>query len=183
MKYFEKIADGVMVAGLALDLFRQPDLWDRDRDRTEHGEVFRGTSDIWARFRARAELTTPEAWVEPHVPVFWPAWYRLPHLRPLVFGLMARVEAVQLGGVLITRVPSGGRVAAHDDRGRWHSEWFNAKAYLPIETNPDCYNTCGDEIVTMGRGEAWLFDNLQTHSTVNSGETDRVTLIVSMRVE
>jgi hypothetical protein len=28
-----------------------------------------------------------------------------------------------------------------------------------------------------------LFDNLETHSTVNEGETDRITLIVSLRVE
>ena len=39
--------------------------------------------------------------------MFYPAWHALPHLRPIVFGLMARLEAVQLGGVLITRVPAG----------------------------------------------------------------------------
>jgi len=35
----------------------------------------------------------------------------------------------------------------------------------------------------MQVGEAWLFDNLKMHSTVNEGGTDRVTLIVSLRVE
>ena len=31
----------------------------------------------------------------------------------------------------------------------------------------------------MNVGDVWLFDNLKTHSTVNGGETDRITLIVS----
>ena len=35
----------------------------------------------------------------------------------------------------------------------------------------------------MRAGEAWLFDNLKLHSTVNDGDSDRVTLIVSMRCE
>lgn len=183
MRYFQKIAAGVEVLPLVLDLYRQPELWDQNRARTGGAGSFEGTSDIWVRFRDPSELTTREAFAAPHVPVFYPAWHALPHLRPIVFGLMARVEAVQLGGVLITRVPGGQQVAPHDDRGRWHPEFFTTKAYLPLATNPQCYSTCGNERVTMQVGEAWLFDNLCTHSTVNDGETDRITLIVSMRVE
>ena len=183
MRHFQCVAVGIDVLPLVLDLYRQPTLWDANSDRTHDAGYFAGTSDIWCRFRAREELTSPEAFCEPHVPVFYPAWYALPHLRPIVFGLMARVEAVQLGGVLITRVPSGCQVAPHDDRGRWHPEWFTTKAYVPLSTNPQCYSTCADERVVMQCGEAWLFDNLKVHSTVNDGETDRVTLIVSMRVE
>lgn len=168
---------------LALDLYRHPELWDQNRARTGGMGSFMGTSDIWVRFRDPAELTSPESFCEPFTPVFYPAWYVLPHLRPIVFGLMARVEAVALGGILITRVPAGQQVAPHDDRGRWHPEHYTTKAYVPLATNPQCYSTCGDERVTMATGDAWLFDNLKVHSTVNQGETDRVTLIVSMRCE
>ena len=166
-----------------LDLYRQPDLWNQHTARTGGAGSFVGTDDIWVRFRDPSELTTREAFAEAHVPIFYPAWHALPHLRPIVFGLMARVEAVQLGGILITRVPAGQQVAPHDDKGRWHSEFFQTKAYLPLMSNPQCYNTCGDERVVMQVGDAWLFDNLQIHSTVNDGETDRITLIVSMRCE
>jgi hypothetical protein len=182
MRNFQKIAAGIDVLPLAMELYRQPELWNRNAARTAKGP-FEGTDDIWVRFRDPAELTSHEAFAEPHVPVFYPAWYALPHLRPIVFGLMSRVEAVQLGGVLITRVPAGGQVAPHDDKGRWHSEFFQTKAYVPLASNPQCYNTCGDERVVMAVGDAWLFDNLQVHSTVNDGETERVTLIVSMRCE
>ena len=183
MRNFVKIAGGIEVLPLLLDLYRTPELWNENTARTGSDGPFAGTDDVWVRFRDPAELTSPEAFSEPHVPVFYPAWHALPHLRPIVFGIMARVEAVQLGGILITRVPAGKQVAPHDDRGRWHSEWFQTKAYLPLESNPQCYNTCGNEHVVMNVGDCWLFDNLQTHATVNDGDTDRVTLIVSMRTE
>jgi hypothetical protein len=183
MRNFLRIAAGIEVLPLMLDLYRQSELWDAHRARTDGPGSFVGTSDIWVRFRDPAELTRPESYAEPHVPVWYPAWHALPHLRPIVFGLMARCEAVQLGGVLITRVPPGQQVAPHDDRGRWHPTFFTTKAYVPLATNPQCYSTCGDERVVMECGSAWLFNNLLTHSTVNDGDTDRITLIVSMRVE
>jgi len=183
MRHFQKIAAGVEVLPLVLDLYRQPELWNQHTARTGGAGSFVGTDDIWVRFRDPSELDCREAFAEEFRCQWYPAWYALPHLRPIVFGLMSRVEAVELGGILITRVPAGGQVAPHDDRGRWHSEWFQTKAYLPLATNPGCYNTCGDERVVMQCGEAWLFDNLQVHSTLNEGSTDRITLIVSMRCE
>lgn len=182
-RHFLKIASGIETLGVLMDLNRQPELWNVHGDRTRGDSPHRNVDDIWIRFRAYDDLTTPEAYSEPLIPAFYPAWSALPHLRPIVFGLMTRLEAVQLGGILITRVAPGKMVEPHDDRGRWHAEFFNMKAYVVLASNPDCYNTCGDETVVMQPGEAWVFDNLKEHSTVNAGETDRVTLIVSLRVE
>ena len=183
MRNFQQVASGVDVLPLVLELYRQPELWNANTARTGGEGSFQGTDDIWVRFRDPAELTSAEAFAEPFIPMFLPAWYALPHLRPLVFGLMAKLEAVQLGGVLITRVPGGQQVKPHDDRGRWHPEFFRTKAYLPLASNSLCHSTCEDDVVTMNVGDVWLFDNLKTHSTVNGGETDRITLIVSMRCE
>lgn len=183
MRNFLKIASGIETLGVLMELNRQPELWDQHGDRTRGASPHREVSDIWIRFRAYADLTTPESFAEPFVPAFYPAWTALPHLRPIVFGLMARCEAVQLGGVLITRVGPGCQVMPHDDRGRWHPEFFSTKIYVPLMTNADCFNTCEDEKVIMAQGEAWIFDNLKVHSTVNNGDTDRITLIVSLRCE
>ena len=183
MRHFLKIASGIETLGVLMDLNRQPEIWNQHADRTRGDSPHRDVDDIWVRFRAYDDLTTPESFGEPFIPSFYPAWTALPHLRPIVFGLMARCEAVQLGGVLITRVPAGCQVAPHDDRGRWHPEFFATKVYVPLVTNAGCFNTCADETVTMMQGEAWVFDNLKLHSTVNTGDSDRVTLIVSMRVE
>lgn len=183
MRNFQLVATNVDVLPLVLELYRQPELWNANNARTAGKGSFEDTDDIWCRFRDPSELVSRELYAEPFVPVMYPAWHALPHLRPLVFGLMARLEAVQLGGVLITRVPGGQQVKPHDDRGRWHPEHFATKGYIPLATNPQCYSTCEDERVVMNVGECWLFDNLKTHSTVNDGDTDRITLIVSMRCE
>ena len=183
MRHFLKIASGIETLGVLMDLNRQPELWNVHADRTRGDSPHREVDDIWIRFRAYGDLSTPEAFGEAFIPAFYPAWTALPRLRPIVFGLMARCEAVQLGGVLITRVPPAGQVAPHDDRGRWHPEFFTTKVYVPLATNPACFNTCAEEQVTMMQGDAWVFDNLKPHSTVNNGDSDRVTLIVSLRVE
>jgi len=80
----------VEVLPLLLDLYRQPELWNSNRERTDGEGSFKGTDDIWVRFRAYGELTTREAFSEPFIPAFYPAWTALPHIRPIVFGLMAR---------------------------------------------------------------------------------------------
>ena len=183
MRHFLKIASGIETLGVLLDLERQPELWNAHTDRTRGDSPHRAVDDVWVRFRPYDELTSPEAFAEPFIPVFYPAWHQLPHLRPIVFGLMARCEAVALGGVLITRVPPGARVETHDDRGRWHPEFYTTKVYIPLQTNPDCVSVCAGELVVMERGDAWIFDNLKPHATVNDGTGDRITLIVSMRVE
>lgn len=183
MRHFLRIASGIETIGVLMDLERQPELWNQHGDRTRGDSPHRDADDIWIRFRAYEDLTTPQAFGEPFIPEFYPPWNKLPHLRPIVFGLMARCEAVQLGGVLITRVGPGCSVWPHNDRGRWHPEFFTTKVYVPLMTNPDCFNTCADERIAMAQGDAWTFDNLKTHATSNGGATDRITLIVSLRVE
>ena len=112
MRHFLKIASGIETLGVLMDLNRQSELWNQHTARTGGKGSFEGTDDIWVRFRPYGDLTTPESFGEPFIPAFYPAWTALPHLRPIVFGLMARCEAVQLGGVLITRVPAGCRGGA-----------------------------------------------------------------------
>ncbi len=181
MRLFQQVAAGIDVVPLLLSLYRQPALWNAHTARTEGAGSFTGTDDIWCRFREPGELVSRETFAEEFRCVNYPAWSKLPHLRPIVFGLMARCEAVELGGVMITRVPPGCQVAPHDDRGRWHAEYFATKAYVPLQTNAACVSTCGDERVVMGVGDAWLFPNTIVHSTINDGDADRITLIVCMR--
>ena len=179
MKYFEKIAR-YNVALVEEQLDAQPDLWDERHFRTTRGGPFEGTSDIWVRYRDPAELTSPKAFGEPHFAIWYPAWHRLAALKPIVLDLSARVGSVHLGGILITRIPAGGQVRPHHDRGSWHAEFYNRKIYVPIRTNDRCVNICEDERVVMKAGDAWWFNNLVTHSVVNEGETDRMTLIVCL---
>lgn len=167
-----------------LALQRHPELWDAHTARTEGGVGPHGAvSDIWVRFRDPHELNNPAAYAQSFTPVFYPAWAALPSLRPIVFGLMARLEAVALGGVLITRVPAGQAVQPHNDRGRWHPEYYRTKVYLPLASNPRCINTCEREAKVFAAGDVFSFDNLLEHATINEGDSERITLIISLRCE
>lgn len=164
------------------ELRSQPELWNQHSERTK-SKVFADTSDIWVRFRNYAELTSPEKYGEPHFPVWYPAWHKLPALHSIVYGVNKMVNSVHLGGVLITMIPAGGRILPHHDRGSWHAEFHNIKVYVPLVTNDRCINRCEDEAVLMRAGEIWTFDNLKVHSVDNAGNTPRQTLIISMRCE
>lgn len=178
MKYFERISQFDVQDAVA-QLDAHPELWDRYRLRTQH-DTFAGTSDIWLRYCDPKDLANC---YKPHLPVFYEAWTMLTALHPIVYYLMMQEKAVQLGGILITKIPPGGRIKPHHDRGGWHAEYYERKVYVPIRTNPQVINTCEDEQVVMGLGEAWYFNNLVTHDVKNEGETDRITLIVCMRRE
>lgn len=184
MRHFLKIFDGIDTLPALLQLHENPQLWDDYPARTWFPESpHHGVSDIWIRYRHRDELNGPETYIEPHVPVWWPAWYKLPALRPIVFALMARCEATQLGGVFITKIAPGGQVKPHSDGHSWHAREYNCKVYVTLASNGRCINTCMDEEIVMGVGTAVTFDNLLTHAVRNDGDTDRLTLIVCMKRE
>ncbi len=185
MKYFQQIASGIDVTPLALALARQPELWNEHPQRKEYEfTAHAGTSDIWIRFNDPAKLATMDyrAYTEEHDAVWFPAYAKLPQLRSIIFDLMARCEAVRLGGILITKIPPGGRVLPHADTG-WHPMYYNTKIYVPILSNPRCVNRVMDERVAMAPGEAWYFNNTVEHEVTNDGDSDRITLIVCMRCE
>lgn len=184
MKHFRKLRSDLNVAPLAHELADNPQLWNAYQERTVSPDSPHfGVPDVWVRFKDRELLKTPEDFAGPHFSVFYPAWSNLPSLHAIVYDLMHQVRATMLGGILITKIPAGGQVKPHDDRGGWHAEFYNTKVYVPLASNDGCINYCEDEHVTMRPGDAWQFDNLKTHSVVNRGETDRITAIICMRCE
>ena len=183
MRQFLRIAQGVNVLPLAMELHRAPNLWNafsarKSYDGTPHAAV----SDIWVRGRAREQISDPASLIGEYRSVFWPAWHALPALRPLVFGMMATAQAVELGSVLLTRLPPGAAILPHTDGGvGWSPEFYNAKFHLTVAGQS--LSRCAGDAVTMMAGEVWTFDNLLEHSVENPGDVDRIVLIVSMRCE
>lgn len=186
MTLFNLVAEGIDTAPVLEQLAANPQLWDQYTLRkTEVGSPHGGMSDIWVRYNDIAKFSQPidrAAFNSEHMPIMYPAWHALPALRPIVLDLMARVGAVHLGAVLITRIPPGGRIEPHVDGG-WHAEYHNCKIYGLLKSNPGCVNRCEGEAVNMKAGEAWSFDNLRVHSVENNGDSERITAIVCMRVE
>jgi hypothetical protein len=178
---FTLIADHIDVVPLALELARNEALWDsnsmrRTYDNSPHAAMV----DITARYMPEADVTLAGRGTE-HRNVWWPAWYQLPALRPLVFGLMARVAAVELGSVIITRLPPGETILPHSDAGSWAPTYYSCKAHVTVAGQ--ALVRCAEDECVFARGTVWTFNNLLTHSVENTGEGDRISLIVSMRSE
>jgi Aspartyl/Asparaginyl beta-hydroxylase len=202
MRYFHRIC-GYNISALQEQVSNAKHLWNRHGPRIKAGP-FIGTHDMWLRFREHVELLNPNGsynpnkFLEPHKSVWYDTLKTIPAARAIALDLMRRVEATSLGGVLITRIPPGVMIKTHNDRGGWHAEHYNYKAYVVIEdAGGHCHNYCGHglhgsdaptswnhddiEVVAMKKGEAWYFNNLIDHRVVNAGKSDRTTLIVCMR--
>ena len=182
MTRFLKMASGVDVLPVLLDLHRADYLWDANQTRrTYPGTPHAAMTDIWVRFRAPDEVTGLHSHKEEYRCVNWPAWQALPSLRPLLRALKNQVDAVELGSVLITRLPPGKAILPHDDRGSWAAEYFNAKVHVGLAGS--ALLTCDGEQARFGQGDVWTFDNLLSHDVTNDGDVPRIVLIVSMRCD
>lgn len=177
--FLEKIADGIDIAPLLAQLDHHPELWNTHPERRIGPHV--DVSDIWIRYFPPEVLTGPEAFRSKHSFAFYPAWFVLTELRPIIEKVIQIEKADVLGGVLITRIPSGGEVGWHHDRGSWHAEYFDRKLYVPLKANSRCVNFVGRESAVMHAGQVWYFDNQIDHAVENNGDTDRITLIVCLR--
>jgi hypothetical protein len=183
LQYFELIRQGVDVAPLVRALERHPELWDADTLRkTGRGSPHGGMSDIWVRYNDKRPFEASgdfSAFNHAHDSTWYPAYYALPQLKPLIFDLMRQVEGERLGGVLITRIPSGCGIAAHVDRG-WHVDYYD-KYYLSLKSEPGANFHCGDEYINPRVGDIWRFDNRVEHWVENKSASERMTLIICIR--
>ena len=178
---FVQIASGIDTTPVLVELARHADLWDRHPMRritpdSPHAQM----TDITVRYQPEDDVTSETRRGE-HRNVFWPAWYKLPSLRPLVFGLMARVQAVELGSILITKLPPGGEITMHSDAGSWAPTFYSTKAHVQLAGFS--VTTVEGEEFAQRAGDVITFDNLLMHGIRNIGENDRIECIISMRCE
>lgn len=187
MKHFTLIEENIDVNPLLEQIEKQPDLWNAN----DHRKTFAGTphnemSDIWVRYNRLDRLCEGrKAFNGEHVPVWYPAWYALPALKPIVFNLMSKVEGEMIGGILITKIPPGYGIAPHIDDS-WHVQYYE-KFYLSLKSCPGALFLCDHDGVREGLnpkpGELWLFDNRKLHWVENKSSEDRITLIMCIRTE
>lgn len=186
MQYFRKIAHDLDVSDVNLQLAAHPELWDQfSMRRTAPGTPHSGMQDIWVRYNdvrpfiARGSMA---GFNEEHVPIWYPSWYKVPALRPLVLGLADLVHAEMIGGVLITKIPPGHRIDPHADKG-WHVSYFADKFYISLQAAPGAQFHTTDEFIEPAVGDCWRFDNRREHWVSNDSDRDRVTLIVCLRTD
>lgn len=188
MKHFQKIAEGLPVAEVMAQLYQHPELWNQHGPRKEFPDSpHANTSDIWVRFNDYAKLDPCDfgKMSAEHIPVWYPAWAALPALKPIIFGLMSLVQGEMLGGVLITKIPPGGKVEPHADAS-WHVEQYD-KFYVTLQSKAGAIFGASDGSVTeelsTRDGDCYLFDNRMMHWVENKSDVDRITLIICIRTE
>lgn len=184
---FLKVVEGVDISRVMAELEAAPHLWNEHSVRKEYaGTPHSRMSDIWVRYNAFENFKGDlNAFNEEHIPVWYPAWYQLPSLHPIVHGLMTIAEGEMIGGVLITRVPPGEKILPHADKS-WHVNYFS-KFYLSLQSAPGsvfgCKHRGHTETIEPKTGECWLFDNRKVHWVENNSDRDRITCIICIRTE
>lgn len=75
----------------------------------------------------------------------------------------------------LMRLAPGASVPEHADINyHWHTR---VRLHVPVLTRPEVSFHCGDEVVHMAAGEAWLFDNWQLHKVLNPTSDQRIHLV------
>lgn len=176
MRNFLKIAEFDPIP-LLNALANNPDLWNENRLRTQYPESpHHAVDDVWVFFNS---VDDPSAVPNEIQTQPYRAWSALPQLRPIIFDLMRRVEGVQLGRVIITRLPPGKAITPHADAGAPVD--FYSRLQICLQSSPGCIFRCGDEAIQMRGGEVWRFDNSLIHSVENMGYEDRIAVVCDVR--
>jgi hypothetical protein len=181
MRHILKIAQNVPVLPLHNALMRNPTLWNRYPERAKPGSPHEEVDDVWVRCRARSgwDPKHPEKFLSNHDSVWYPEYLELKHaIDPLVFPLMQSVQADRLGGILITRVPSGKEVKPHIDVS-WHASYYDKYA-IQVAAHPEQAWHNEDGSMVTAPGDVYWFANNVQHWVTNTSPVDRITLIVCL---
>lgn len=170
---------GYDVSAAVEQLESQPDIWNTHTLRTEAYQ-HRQVSDVWVRYNDWANWDGDvAAFNGPHESVWYPVIARIPAVWSLVRRVMRDVGGIELGGVLITRIPPGGRVEPHIDHG-WHARHYE-KFAIQIRGNDHQAFCFEDAELRPAPGDLYTFDNSRLHWVTNDSDEDRMTLIICIR--
>ena len=104
----------------------------------------------------------------------------IPEAIPYIFGLMSKLRGERLGTALLVKLAPGRCILPHADM-EGMEKYYN-RFHLVLQTNPLVSFHAGNEEVHMAQGDIWWFDHTAIHSVYNNGTTDRVHLIVDIKV-
>ncbi len=174
MRNFLKIAEGVDVTP-ALNALMEHDLWNENTLRTQHpGTAHFDVDDIWLMFNDTDGEIVNDIQVIPYR-----AWDILKPIRQMVLDLIRRVDGVQLGRAIVTRLPPGGIITPHVDQGA--PATFYSRYQIVLQSLPGALFKIGEEVVNFRGGEVWRINNREEHSVINNSADDRIVVVVDIK--
>ena len=156
------------------------DLWDKYTQRrvakgTPHSEM----TDIWVRYKNPEDCIKNGDWsafTEKHKS----EWLEdLPDVKFMAKYLMKHLGGKQLGGILITKLPPGGRIQPHTDSG-WHAEYYD-KYFISIKNSNGARFHFDDCHIEPSEGEVYAFRNDKNHWVENDSSEDRIAMIICIK--
>lgn len=176
MRHFQKLATGVVVNPLLLQLLRHGELWDQEHIashwKKRHPEI--EVSEILVRYPIGDETDA--------IQCEWKAASAsIPAARDLALSIMTHVRGEQLGRVVLTRLAPGKVIYPHADTVGAYSAFYT-RFHVPLKSDESVIFTCGEEKTSMFTGELYWFDHSQVHAIENRGNDDRINLIIDVRL-
>jgi len=155
-------------------------MWDKNpQRRIGAGSPHSDMVDIWVRFNDPAECIRTGDWSVfclEHESV----WLEdIPEVKSISSELMRYLGGVQLGGILITCLPKGGKIKPHTDSG-WHSEYYD-KYFVSIKNEKGATFNFDDGVIEPTEGEVYAFRNDKNHWVENNSSSDRIAMIICIK--
>lgn len=179
MQAFNKISSTIDASKARAELHDNYGLFGEFNARKLAGSVHADMDDIWLRYgdiREMIETGDCSKIADEHDSV----WLKdLPECKKLCFEVMGLVNGERLGGVLITKLPSGGKILPHIDQG-WHAEYYD-KYYIPIQNSKGAIFGFDCGIIDPDYGDVWAFDNSYNHWVKNNSKEERIAMIICIK--
>ncbi|MBL4651264.1 MAG: aspartyl/asparaginyl beta-hydroxylase domain-containing protein [Flavobacteriales bacterium] len=152
------------------------DYWGEYPQRGSEGSPHSQMVDIWARFKdPQYSLDTGDwsVFLDEHESI----WLKdIPEVKGICEKLMEVTCGDRLGGVLITKLPPGGKITPHIDSG-WHATFYD-KYMVPIRNKPGSKFCFEDGYIEPEEGQVFGFRNDVLHWVENDSDEDRIAMIV-----
>lgn len=178
-KPYNKIMGGLNVKPAQNELLKNKGLFGEFNARKEAGPIHADMDDIWLRYGDIKEMVRTGDYSkisDEHDSI----WLKdLPECKKLCFEVMRIVDGERLGGVLITKLPPGGKILPHRDSG-WHAKYYD-KYYIPIKNDKGAIFGFESGDIEPEEGDVWAFDNSYLHWVVNNSKEDRIAMIVCIK--
>ena len=179
MNPYSKIHKGLDASCALSELESNAHLFGGFNARKNASNIHAQMDDIWLRYgdiSSMVESGDYSGIAKEHDSI----WLQdLPECKKLCFKVMTLVDGERLGGVLITKLPAGGRVLPHTDSG-WHAEYYD-KYYIPIKNEEGSMFCFDSGSINPDNGDVWAFDNSYNHWVENNSNEDRIAMIICIK--
>lgn len=175
---FKLVTQGIYVGPLVVSLREHAEIWSEDTRRQDApGSPHHATQVI--HIRQQPGETADAVFNELEAVDTMAAHFMIGALFPVMRLVLDAIgERGDIGRVMVTRLPPGGKITPHMDEGRY-ADHFD-RFHLCLQADKASF-ACASDTVQMHPGELWWFNHKQIHSVWNEGKVDRLHLIVDVQ--